>query len=382
MPRLLIVTTVAATLRAFLLPYAKYFKNLGWQVDALARDAASCEECLKTFDRCYDVPFSRSPWSIGLRGRGLREMNARIRSLVEEGQYDIVHVHTPVAAFVTRLALSKLREESRPKVVYTAHGFHFHSGGCPLKNGLFIALERLAGKWTDCTITINREDYDAALARKIAKKENLFLLPGIGLDFSAYSPETVSFDIDRVRRTHLELGLTTEDEMFLMVAEFNRGKRHRDALSALKKTGRKDFHLVFAGSGPLEEDMKRLAFSLGIASQVHFLGQRTDVPLLMLSSRATLLPSEREGLNRSVMESICLGIPVLGADVRGIRDLITSPDRGTLFPVGNTAALAAAMILSVENPCPVKPKPDPAWNIDSLLREHEKIYETLMTFKH
>jgi glycosyltransferase involved in cell wall biosynthesis len=141
-------------------------------------------------------------------------------------------------------------------------------------------------------------------------------------------------------------------------------------------TGRKNFHLALAGKGPLESEMKRLALKLGIGSRVHFLGERTDVPLLMLSSRATVLPSEREGLNRSVMESICLGIPVLGADVRGIRDLVTTPERGALFPAGNPAALAAAMILSVEEPCETgtKPLPDPLWNIEHLLHKHETLY--------
>jgi glycosyltransferase involved in cell wall biosynthesis len=108
----------------------------------------------------------------------------------------------------------------------------------------------------------------------------------------------------------------------------------------------------------------------------------------MLSSRATVLPSEREGLNRSVMESICLGIPVLGADARGIRDLVTTPERGSLFPVGNPAALAAAMILSVEEPRGTgkgkgegegkKTLPDPLWNIEHLLNEHEKLYQRLL----
>ena len=101
-----------------------------------------------------------------------------------------------------------------------------------------------------------------------------------------------------------ELGLGREDELFLMVAEFNPGKRHRDALNALAKTGRRDFHLALAGRGPLEDEMKSLAERLGISRQVHFLGQRSDIPLLMLTSRATILPSEREGLNRSLMESI------------------------------------------------------------------------------
>jgi glycosyltransferase involved in cell wall biosynthesis len=78
------------------------------------------------------------------------------------------------------------------------------------------------------------------------------------------------------------------------------------------------------------------------------------------------------------MESVCLGIPVLGADARGIRDLITTPERGALFPVGRPAALAAAMILAVEDPCGTKPTPDPLWSIDHLLSEHEKIYRKLL----
>jgi glycosyltransferase involved in cell wall biosynthesis len=375
MPKLLMVTTVAATLRAFLLPYAKYFKDRGWQVDAMAKDVSSCEECVQAFDRCYDVDFSRRPWSLkSLLPKNFRKLTSRIRELVREGRYDIVHVHTPVASFVTRLALRRL--DSRPKIVYTAHGFHFYEGGNPLKNALFIALERLAGDWTDHTITINREDREAALAHKIAEKDRLSLLPGIGLDFSEYSPRAVS--VADAKKVHLDLGLTTDDELFLMVAEFNPGKRHKDALVALAKTGRKNFHLACAGTGPLENDMKRLALSLGIALRVHFLGQRSDVPLLMLSSRATVLPSGREGLNRSVMESICLGIPVLGADVRGIRDIVTTSDRGTLFPLGNPAALAAAMILSVDAPCTDRPRPDPLWSIGHLLKEHEKIYGKLL----
>jgi glycosyltransferase involved in cell wall biosynthesis len=372
MPKLLIVTTVAATLRAFLLPYAQHFRKQGWTVDALANGVSACEECRKNFDACHDVPFSRSP----LNRKNFGKTGESVRGIVSAGKYDIVHVHTPVASFVTRHAIRTIRAAGRPKVVYTAHGFHFYKGGNPVKNALFAALERQAGHWTDHTITINREDHEAAAALKIAPKERLSLFPGIGLDFSRYSPSSV--DISAIKELHAGLMLDKNDEMFLMAAEFNPGKRHKDALRALAMTGRRNFHLVLAGEGPLENEMKRLAVKLGIAPRVHFLGKRTDVPLLMLSSRATVLPSEREGLNRGVMESICLGIPVLGADVRGIRDLVTTPERGALFPAGNPAALASAMILAVEEPCGAKPKPDPHWNIGHLLAEHEKLYRALI----
>jgi glycosyltransferase involved in cell wall biosynthesis len=343
----------------------------------MAKGVSACKKCGKTFDRCHEIPFSRNPLSV----KNFKGISAQIQGIVAEGRYDIVHVHTPVASFVTRWALRKPHTDPAvsppaPKVVYTAHGFHFHKGGNPVGNALFVALERAAGKWTDHTITINREDYDAALYHKIADAEHLSLLPGVGLDFSAYSPNAIQ--VSAIKKFHESLNLAKGDELFLMVAEFNSGKRHRDALHALAGTGRRNFHLAFAGTGPQENAMKKLASKLGVDSQTHFLGQRADVPLLMLSSRATLLPSEREGLNRSVMESICLGIPVLGADARGIRDLVTTPERGALFPVGRPAALAAAMILAVEEPCETKPTPDPLWKIERLLSEHEKLYRSLL----
>ncbi len=370
--KLLIVTTVSATLRAFMLPYAGYFRAKGWQVDALSRDTSEIKECVKEFDSCHDLPFSRKPWQL----RSIGELKANIRSLAERERYDIVHVHTPVASFVTRMALKSLPAEVRPKVLYTAHGFHFYEGGLWWKNLIYRALERKAGEWTDHTIVINNEDYQAAIAYNIADEKHLSLLPGIGLDFERYSPSAVN--ANEIKKLYSDLSLTKNDELFLMAAEFNPGKRHKDAIRALAAAGKQNFHLALAGKGPLEDEMKKLVSKLGIERQVHFLGLRTDVPLLMLASRATIMPSEREGLNRSVMESLCLGIPVLGADSRGIRDLITGPERGALFPVGNYAALAAAMILAVVEPCAKKPEANPEWSIQHLLKEHEKLYEKVL----
>jgi glycosyltransferase involved in cell wall biosynthesis len=359
---------VASTLRAFLLPYARHFAKKGWIVDALANGAETDAIADGIFNRRYEAPFSRNP----LDSRNFKGTGKMIRALVAENGYDIVHVHTPVAAFVTRFALRGLF--SRPKVVYAAHGFHFYKGGACFRNAVIAALERLAGNWTDHTITINEEDYEAALTLKIAPKERLSLLPGIGLDLAYYSPSAVEAD----EGFRAGLGLKKDDKLFLMVGEFIPRKRHEDALRALAETGRRDFHLAFAGAGPLEDNMKVLAERLNVGPQAHFLGERDDVPFLMLASRAVLLPSSQEGLSRAVMEAICLGVPVLGANVRGIRDLVTTPERGTLFPVGKPAALAAAMLLSADTPHVQQPSPDPRWDIGNLLGEHEKIYARLL----
>jgi hypothetical protein len=45
MKKILMVATIPATLRAFLLPFAQHFRNQGWQVDAIACGVSACDQC-------------------------------------------------------------------------------------------------------------------------------------------------------------------------------------------------------------------------------------------------------------------------------------------------------------------------------------------------
>ena len=79
-----------------------------------------------------------------------------------------------------------------------------------------------------------------------------------------------------------------------------------------------------------------------MTDRLHLLGYRLDVPSLMNAADVLVLPSSREGLSRSVIEAQAVGLPVLGADVRGIRGLLNE-DRGVLYPVGNVVGLAESL---------------------------------------
>src|SRR4051794_29163723 len=116
------VATVPMTLRGFLLPFAEHFRARGCRVDGLARGITGDADCVRGFDRVWDVDWSRNPLRLGQ----LFRTPAAIRELVVREGYDLVHVHTPIAAFLTRFALRGLRRQGRPRVIYTAHGFHFH----------------------------------------------------------------------------------------------------------------------------------------------------------------------------------------------------------------------------------------------------------------
>ncbi|PIE55282.1 MAG: glycosyltransferase family 1 protein [Dethiosulfovibrio peptidovorans] len=336
MKKALIVTTVSVTLEAFLLPHARAMKTKGWQVDCLANGSVKSEKCQATFDHCHDIAWGRSPLNI----HNFTTYPRMIRNLVKEKGYNVVHVHTPVASFVTRMALRHLRKRTGTKVVYTAHGFHFYKGGNPIKNAVFLSLEKLAAGWTDRLVVINSEDYEAAVRYLLPKKQVLYKKNGVGLDRSYYNAEAIPEEaIQKVRQA---MGLTDSDTLFTMIAEFNRGKRHTDLIRAFALLDDQDSQLALLGKGRLMERCKKLCKDLKITDRVHFMGHVPDVRPYILASRATVLPSEREGLPRAVMESLALGVPVIGADARGTRDLLKNGG-GWIVPVGGIQELAALL---------------------------------------
>ena len=368
-PKLLIVTTIPETLRAFLLPYARHYRALGWRVDAMASDVTKYDDLADEFDNRLDVHWNRNPFNPS----NITKNSDMIREAVAGEDYDIVHTHTPVASFVTRYALRNIRRRGRPAVLYTAHGFHFYDGGKMTRNLVFRTLERVAGRWTDRLVTINDEDFAAAKKYGIVPEDKLIYMPGIGLDFSLYSPTSVANTDIRLIRD--QLGLKGDDVLFSMIGEFNPGKRHIDAIKALAHIESANTHIVFAGEGGTRENMQNLARSLGLAKRVHFMGKLKDVAPLIMSSRAILVPSEREGLSRIAMEAACLGVPIIGSDARGVRDVVR-PGRGLLFPTGDVFALRDAMQRSAEEPYEGV-IPDESWRIENLIELHDKMYGEL-----
>jgi glycosyltransferase involved in cell wall biosynthesis len=106
----------------------------------------------------------------------------------------------------------------------------------------------------------------------------------------------------------------------------------------------RDRSTVFAlvGKGSLEADVRAEVDRLGLSSRVRFAGYRHDVPAVLVASDALLLVSEREGLNRSVLEAMATARPVIGTRTRGIADAV-GEDGGWIVSKDDPAALAAAL---------------------------------------
>ncbi|HSE27295.1 MAG TPA: glycosyltransferase [Gemmatimonadales bacterium] len=324
-------------LRAFLLPYARHFRAMGWRVGAAAsgeplgldgvNDRTWDDATREAFPERFNLELRR-----GLRGAtGVMATARRLRDIVATHEFDLVHVHTPVVSIAARLGLYPLRRANGVRLIYTAHGFHFHSGRSWLGNAPWAAIERSFVRLTDWLVVMNEEDLQAARSWPGIAPDRVVPMPGIGVDLSLYGGP-------RGRAAFAGLGITEDQPILLMLGELRANKRVGDAIRALARLRDSRAVLCVAGAGPLLHTWMAMAESLGLGGRVKFLGYRTDVPALLAGADALVFCTEREGLPRSVMEAMAAGVPVVATDIRGNRDLL-APTGGLLYPLGDVNAL-------------------------------------------
>src|SRR6266700_6197728 len=92
-------------------------------------------------------------------------------------------------------------------------------------------------------------------------------------------------------------GFRDNDVLFVCVGSFAPQKNHALLLKAFREGPASDpkAHLVLVGEGVLREQLEEQAKQLGLASQVHFLGLRTDIPDVLGAMDVFVLSSDFEG---------------------------------------------------------------------------------------
>ena len=339
---LFVATVVKTHMMQFHLPYLKMFQEMGWETAVASKnDYENPEDCIIPYcDTYYDIPFERLPWKP--RNRQAYKM---LKKIIDEGNFDIIHCHTPVGAMIARLAALSARKKGT-KVIYTAHGFHFFKGA-PLMNWLlFYPAEWLLAPVTDVLITINQEDY--ARARKHLRARRIEYVPGVGINTGKFRELTVDRDAKRQ-----SLGYGAQDFLLLTVAEMTPNKNHitiLKALALLKERGELDnIHYLICGRGEMWASLEESAGARGISDHVNFLGYRRDVPELYKASDLFLFVTLREGLSVALMEAMSSGIPIICARIRGNTDLIDEQVSG-IFSENTPEAVAEHILQMYRDP--------------------------------
>lgn len=332
MKKVLYVTTVSRTINAFLIPHINMLLDNGYEVHcACSIDKPVDKELQRRGVKIFEVPFSRNPLGIG----NIKAF-IKLEELQRINDYDIVHVHTPIAAIYGRLL--KLNFPSL-RVIYTEHGYHFLKGGSKLGWILYYPIEKIMAKFTDVTININKEDYE--ITKEKLKPKKCYLLNGVGLDLDKYK-KLSSKEIQEKRK---EFGLKDKDFVVLMVAEINKNKNHIQLINAMDilKDKYPNIKVLCIGDGTLKESLDKQIILRNLQNNIFMLGYRLDVNKLINISDIGILLSRREGLPRNIMEFMACGRKVIATDIRGCRDLICDETIGTLVNVDDYESTAKAI---------------------------------------
>jgi phosphatidylinositol alpha 1,6-mannosyltransferase len=168
---------------------------------------------------------------------------------------------------------------------------------------------------------------------------------GRGVDAQLFHPSR------RSSEWRAEHGLE-ERFVFLYVGRLAPEKRPEQILDAFRIAREmlpaNSVHLVMAGTGPKEDELRALA-----SPDVCFLGfleRETRLPQLYATCDAFVFSSVTETLGLVILEAMASGLPVIAAPAGGVRDHLRDGMNGLAYPAGNAFAMAEAMVKVASDP--------------------------------
>ena len=277
----------------------------------------------------YEPPLFIEHWP----WRRLNFLRARLTGAWRLRRYraDLVHVAfcwTAYGASILWLA-SRLR---LPAVISVHNAFPFEAFSAWQRPLLETALRTVRGVYAVSPSAL--QHFMALYRGMLAPDTRLAVIPNsVDTDVFIVSPQ-------RRRQAREQLGLPQDALVLGSVARLSPQKRP-EALLALFLQLHDRFpglYLVLAGTGPLEAMLRMQVQAAGLDARVIFTGYQARIELLMPAFDLHLLLSRNEGFGIATIEALACGVPAVGTDVPGTRDILGDCAGGLLLPLDDEQA--------------------------------------------
>ena len=290
----------------------------------------------------------RNFFSVFVRPFGSPSVRRNFKRLVDDFKPDILHVnniHSQLSPIIVKIAFKR-----KIPVVWTLHDYKLV---CPAY--LFISNSKiceacLTNKWSVIRKRCIKQSWLASIMaffefrfwnyEKLSKLTNMFISPSSFLKgkmimggFESAKIQVISNFINEEKFFPSE---QIKENYYCYVGRLSFEKGIETLLKAA--TEMPQYTLKLIGTGPIEKELKSKYKSVNI----EFLGYKnwSDLKRLIEGSRFLVMPSTwYENNPLSVIESLCLGTPVIGANIGGIPELIDNGVNGLLFESGNVIDL-------------------------------------------
>lgn len=255
----------------------------------------------------------------------LRDIAAvvRLRSLILSTAPDVLHLHSSKAGALVRSAIVGLGRR-RPVVVYTPHAYAFLAQPGRLNRWVYRRVESALLPWTDGVVAVSQSEGQAACL--LGAKDRVVVINN-GVDAGA-GPSRQS------------------GERLLRVGWLGRLAWQKNPLAAIKTSLALtylglDHELLLAGDGPDREEVLAAIRDLRAEASVRVLGHIHDTDAFLAGIDVFLMTSRTEGLPYAGLDAMAHGLPIVGFDVPGVRDLVDPGVTGLLTAPSDLSELAA-----------------------------------------
>jgi glycosyltransferase involved in cell wall biosynthesis len=314
--------------------------------------------------RCLEV---RRPWNPA--------WVSRLRQLLRDERFDVVHAHLPSAGVGARAAARKMGTH-RPAVVYTEHNTWDR----------YRAVTRRAN-----ARTYDRNDAVIAVSRSVA--DSIALPAGASVTVTVI-PNGV--DGDRLRRQAMTRNAARgalevpEDALAIGTVGGITAKKGHVGLVRAARTVVDEFpdaQFVFVGlpidPAPVTAEVDRLH----LGRHVKLAGYLPNAATVMPAFDVYCLPSRFEGMPVSLLEAMSLGLPSVATGVGGVPEVVTNGVDAMVVPPDDPDALAAALVELLRDPDRRAAMGERAgttaegFSLESMVRRTEAVYEAALAHR-
>lgn len=340
------VSAVDATMNGLLRELNEQTIDAGYELICVCSDGPRVQEMR---DEGFDVRTINIDRKLNL-SRNLKSIKDMYQ-LFKKEKPDIVHVHTPIAGVLGRIAAKLARV---PTIIYTAHGFYFHENMSKRTYNFFYWIEKISAKlFTDYIFTQSQEDGDLAINQNFLPPGRITIISN-GVDVTEkFNPKNI--EQSKITKVKKELGIKNNDKVITFIGRLVKEKGIFDFLEAVEKINVKNYKILIIGGGSVSSERDQSTHKklkkIKNNENIIFTGSRTDIPELLHITDIFCLPSYREGMPRSIIEAMAMECAIVATDIRGSREEVDHNVNGLLTPLGSISSLSRAIntLLNNEN---------------------------------
>lgn len=282
-----------------------------------------------------------------IRPLGTKEVRNKFSQLIHDFKPDIVHlnnIHTQLSPIIAEIA-----EANKIPVIWTLHDYKLL---CPrydcLRNDKTVCELCFDNKTNVIKYRCMKNNLAASLIayfevkkwnkNKLESKIKSYICPSqfikTKMEEGGFNKQKLVHLSNFINLDQFQEKAYEKEDYYCYIGRLSHEKGINTLLEAASQL---PFSLKVIGGGPLLDSCKKIA-----PENTTFLGYRnwTDIKDLIGKARFIVTPSEwYENNPLSIIEALCLGTPVIGANIGGIPELITENENGLLFESGNVTEL-------------------------------------------